>query len=576
MKTVWKLALTAAVATLSAEAFAPSSTKTTTTKATRWSTSRQFIPGKHSDRDTLQPFDRNVRTASSVADTETTLNGADTSGKKIGSISFLIPSTGAESMQSKFGSSSPVGSPSLLEAVRHIANKATWWSEGLVDTTVVPVPDSQDTAKFQELCQTDIVLALGLQSPKDIEYAKRLFEARRNRDSDQRKRQCQFSLDSAVSLPAMVGPYDAAAPSLQSSLLPWTIDATGQRLHEQMNGLFERWTSDDVCYALMIFLNQFSGSEIDWVKHSIDATWEKGPIRNFQEINSMVSKCGDCIGDCVKDEKCREAIGKLTEVDTRDQVASYRTIVSYESKLLADFSYCIMQKNNIFNCAAEIPTLPKVTPVSTWRNKPLTEEDARSILVGHLDDDTAPEGSLRKDVSWEVAFGANVAYDQFPSQNQLFYPAARGRDMWYDPVFRVQTLDGKNVWCKRHYKVRPGTVAGTFRLSVLDNGITSNEFWTIAGVADDLSWVVFHYAGAAGAVGQRYLGGLLCTPDGAPPPESQQEEIYKTFQSAGIQPWDLYKVDNDPNSAGAIAAGAPPLDYFRSEVLARRASAKAE
>jgi hypothetical protein len=98
--------------------------------------------------------------------------------------------------------------------------------------------------------------------------------------------------------------------------------------------------------------------------------------------------------------------------------------------------------------------------------------------------------------------------------------------MWYDPVFRVETLDGRNVWCKvsvhvrkfglaiitrsqkiyslydkRHYKVRNGPVPGTFRLSVLDNGVTSNEFWTIAGVADDLSWVVFHYAGAASAVG---------------------------------------------------------------------------
>ena len=101
--------------------------------------------------------------------------------------------------------------------------------------------------------------------------------------------------------------------------------------------------------------------------------------------------------------------------------------------------------------------------------------------------------------------------------------------MCYDPVFRVETLDGRNVWCKvsnlpccailitrylqletihckftrlqRHYKVRNGPIPGTFRLSVLDNGVTSNEFWTIAGVADDLSWIVFHYAGAASAVG---------------------------------------------------------------------------
>jgi hypothetical protein len=123
----------------------------------------------------------------------------------------------------------------------------------------------------------------------------------------------------------------------------------------------------------MIFLNRFSGSEVDWVKHSIDATWEKDPLRNAQELYSMVSTCGDCIQECVKDDKCRECIGKLAAVDTRDQVASYRTIVSYESKLLSDFTFCIMQKNNIFNCDAEIPTLPKVSPIATFRNEPLTE-----------------------------------------------------------------------------------------------------------------------------------------------------------------------------------------------------------
>ena len=50
--------------------------------------------------------------------------------------------------------------------------------------------------------------------------------------------------------------------------------------------------------------------------------------------------------------------------------------------------------------------------------------------------------------------------------------------------------------------MRDETAPGTFRFSVLDNGVTSDEFWTIVGAAEDLSWVVFHYAGAAGAVGQ--------------------------------------------------------------------------
>ena len=138
--------------------------------------------------------------------------------------------------------------------------------------------------------------------------------------------------------------------------------------------------------------------------------------------------------------------------------------------------------------------------------------------------------------------------------------------MWYDPVFMVETVDGRNVWCKRHYKVIPQPTPGTFKFSVLDNGVTSNEFWTIVGCSDDLSWIVFHYAGAASAVGQRYIGGLLCTPDGKVPTKDL-DKIWSLFVSAGIQPWELYIVDNDETSHKATA-GPPPLDYFRKEVAA--------
>ena len=126
----------------------------------------------------------------------------------------------------------------------------------------------------------------------------------------------------------------------------------------------------------------------------------------------MVTKCGDCVANCVKDEKCKECLDALTAVDTSDQVASYRTIVSYESELLRDFSFCILQKNNIFNCDAQVPESPKVKPLTTFRGEPLTKDIARAILVGHLDDSKALEGSEKSSISWKVAAGANVAYDQ--------------------------------------------------------------------------------------------------------------------------------------------------------------------
>lgn len=512
----------------------------------------------------------------------------------VGNITFLIPSS--TNATSKFGRNSPVGSPSVGEAVEHLAQKSVWFANGRVQTSIYEVPhaypaidegddaNNKDDGLFQSLCDTDVLIALGVQSDSEMRYLQRVFAARRHRDTVLKQRQCQFALDCAWSvpgnnsdllLPTFVGPYDVQSPSLASQLLPWTRHATARRLHDQMQQSFARWTSDEFCFALMIFLNEHSGSRIDWVKHSIDATWEKGPIQNAREFYGMVAKCSDCIGRCLNDDTCRECITKLSQVDTRDQVTSYRTIVSYESDLLKDFSQCILTKNNVFQCDAEIPKLPKVTPIVTWRGQELTEQAAKSILVGHLDDPDAPEGSLRTNVSWKVACGANVAYDQFPSQHQLFYASTRGRNMWYDPVFRVETLDGRHVWCTRHYRVRPQPVPGTFRFSFLDNGVTSDEFWTIVDVAEDLSWIVFHYAGAAAAVGQQYLGGLLCTPDGSRPHEDELPRIWSSLRSAGIQPWELYQVDNRVDSPGAIAAGPPPLDKYRADVFAKRETAMA-
>jgi hypothetical protein len=361
----------------------------------------------------------------------------------IGKIVFLLPSENADTIQTRFGRKSPVECPSLLEAASHLANKSNWFSDGRLEATIVNVPRNPKEVDDMtaRLLDVDALIAFGLISDSDLDFGANVFEGRRQRDSSRKTRQCQFALECAKSLPSTVSSFDEKSPSLQSKLLPWTSDATGLRLHDQMLGLFNRWTSDDFTVALMLFFNQFSGSEIDWVKHSIDATWEKGPIRNAQEFYAMVTKCGDCITKCLADEKCNECLTALNAVDTRDQVLSYQTIVSYESELLRDFSLCILQQNNIFGCDATIPTIPKVTPISKWRGNPLTSEAARSILVAHLDDEVAPEvrnvagyrlsvaidlhsshsvqGGLKLDASWKVAAGANVAYDQFPSQNQV-------------------------------------------------------------------------------------------------------------------------------------------------------------
>lgn len=502
-----------------------------------------------------------TKQTSYVSDT-TDIDDFNEHTKSVGTVSFLVSEKASE-RKSKFGSLSPYGHPSIYDAVQHLAKKLHFFSNGTITTEIVKTSEVKNLARKSNLMEVDALIAIGLSEESDLAFASSVFEQRLARPKRIRHRQCQFNLDSPAELWSFVSSYNKKTISLPANFLPWTKDATARRQHDMIIELFNRWTSDDFCYAMMIFFNQFSGVPIDWVKHTIDATWEKGLTRNAQEIYNMVDKCGECMVKCLQDKQCRLCLSKLTEIDSRDQVASYRTIVSFESELLTNFSQCILTRNNIFQCNAKIPTIPKVEPIQKFRGQQVDEKVARSLLVGHLDHNSSMEGSLRSNVSWVVACGANVAYDQFPSQNQIFYPAADGRTMWYDPVFRVNTLDGRSVWCKRHYKVRPQKNVATFRFTVSDNGVISQEVWTIVDAADDLSWIVFHYAGAAKAVGLQYLGSLLCTPDGSMPSVNDLPQIWNLFRSAGVEPWDLYQVDNRIDTPDAIKAGVPPLSYFR-------------
>lgn len=45
----------------------------------------------------------------------------------------------------------------------------------------------------------------------------------------------------------------------------------------------------------------------------------------------------------------------------------------------------------------------------------------------------------------------------------------KGKALWYQPVFRVITFDGKQVWRRRLYRVRRAKVPGTFYYTVSDD-----------------------------------------------------------------------------------------------------------
>lgn len=206
--------------------------------------------------------------------------------KTAGNVVFLLPSSGAETTKIKFGSRSPVGNPSVSEATAHLMNKAYWFSEGLIKAQAVTIPaDDENKRMLNTLEEADALIALGLMTDSDLNFARSIFEKRLQRDKALRTRQCQFGLQCATKLPEMVGPYDESTSSLKIKLAPWTQLASGRRMHDQMLGLFDRWTTDDFTVALMIFFHQFSGSEIQWVRFS------SCELRLFPIRDAIVSYC---------------------------------------------------------------------------------------------------------------------------------------------------------------------------------------------------------------------------------------------------------------------------------------------
>ena len=157
----------------------------------------------------------------------------------IGNVVFVLPDN-ADEIESKFGSYSPVGNPSLLQAMQHVSKKVKWFSDATVSTEVILLP-SNDLVKDldemkQKLIDSNALIVMNIQNENHIQFLADVFEHRRSAEI---KSQCQFAIDCHNDLPTLVGSYDTKSPSILS-VLPWTEDASGQRMIEQMQGLFDR------------------------------------------------------------------------------------------------------------------------------------------------------------------------------------------------------------------------------------------------------------------------------------------------------------------------------------------------
>ncbi|GMN33411.1 hypothetical protein TIFTF001_004143 [Ficus carica] len=305
---------------------------------------------------------------------------------------------------------------------------------------------------------------------------------------------------------------------------------------------WERHNSDDIRFCILVIINAYI-RPVPILKN----LGSKG----FSTLNCMVKNCGSQMLNCLLDPNCRKALQCLNKCSPADQVCNYRCITSYESPNLEAFSLCVLQKNNCLELDAKIPEKPYVPPMAKFRGKGLCHEVAEDVFVGWL-------GGL--DWSWRVVAGLNPAYDQFPCQYQLFYRGKAKGSFWYEPVFQVKMLEGEMVWRRRRYRVKKGKVPGTFYFSVLDNGVVSNEFWTVVDAPDDLSWGLFHYSGAARVAGQSYTGAVLVSPNGAYPDEAERGRLVLALEKCGIKEWELFTVDN-------CSCADPPLGIPEGSTL---------
>mmetsp|Transcript_22733 Transcript_22733/g.33570 ORF Transcript_22733/g.33570 Transcript_22733/m.33570 type:complete len:605 (+) Transcript_22733:83-1897(+) len=425
-----------------------------------------------------------------------------------------------------------------------------------------------------------VVVALGVSTPEEEQAFASALEKGSN-NNNIRAILADPTCGIATQQLCRAGSYQISSAGLQNvvaSLAPWSKLASGKRLLEKTRILLERKSSEDYIFAVLFCLNALTSVPIDVVKNGdINPSWEKGIVRNVQEFATMCDKCGPQIASALTDPQTKSAIDLLNACDLRDQVGSYRVIVSNETPQLEDFTLCILQQNDCFQCNAPILSQPRVPLFDKWRRQPLTQETSRQILIGHLDHPAAcSDASQKKDWSWKVVLGANPAYDAFPLQHQIFYPSSggKGKSLWYDPVFAVDTLQGDRVWCKRHYRCTPrrhwsdDNAAGAWTLSTLDNGMVSEEHWTIVDAADDLSWAVLHYSGAAKRAGQSYVGALLCSPDGNFPTTTgaTYERIRQAFQKCDLELWELFGASKEQSYMWSgeqvtwCEANPPPLE----------------
>ena len=399
------------------------------------------------------------------------------------------------------------------------------------------VVDLASSEGLEQLAASKVVYALNVQADDQSEA---LLQAVSPESSF-------VALNSSKLLESRNTVRSAAVSSQKSGFLPFLgrffgeAFGGGQSASESVlstiQELYHRRSADDLLYSFLVYFNAVTKP----VQSIANST--KRSDAGFREAMCMVKNCGREILNCVTDETCSKGLACLNTCAFNDQVCSYLCITSYESSAFEEFSLCILQRHNCLGLTAEIPANPRAQPMETFRGAPMTHELAETLFNGWL------AGSQEK-FSWRVFAGMNAAFDRFPCQYQLFFAGTARNSFWYRPVFKVQTLEGETVWRERLYRVRRQPQGyrddglPVFRLSVLDNGVTSLEDWTVLSCDEGQSegtpdWCVFSYAGAAGRAGMAYYGAILVSRTGTWPTDQHSiDVITASLDRSGMKVWE--------------------------------------
>ena len=429
--------------------------------------------------------------------------------------------------------------PSWMEVMSHMAMRLTWVDPGFEMGVFAADADVEEIAKAAQ--NADVFITIGI---TDETFATQLKQTLAGVPTGAALGSCDvLTQESRIQFQPVTSMRQMGA-----NLVPWGQANKDLRTMDQVFGLFKRENHLDLLFLHLLLIDA-SGTRVPAVDINQDL--------NISNVFCIASNCSKQLLKCYGNDLCKKSLDCIDNCGLNDQVCTYTCIRSYQNKEFEYLARCMLHSHNCLGNDAVRPELPEVMPMTHFRGEPLTHDAAEGIMQGWYG-----VGPDQKPYSWLAVAGQNPAYDHFPCQYQIWYRGKARNSFWYNPVFKVQTLDGDEVWRRSDYRCKRGSTPGTFYFSFMDNGVTSLEYWRIVDAADDLSWSLYYYAGAAKVAGQAYIGAVLATKDGLWPDASELPRIEKSlWEGTGCKLWEMCEVDN------ARCSDAPLDPYHETRLM---------